>query len=250
MKIVCFANNTVGLETVRHLRNSDADIVALIVHESGKQKLTNEIIEAANLPPESVISADTLNDPNTIGQLTALKPDCGVSAFFGHILRKPILDLFPRGVVNLHTSLLPLNRGSYPNVWTIVDQTAAGVSMHLIDEGVDTGAILAQKEIELCPSDTGLTLNQRLESAVIDLFRNNWDKFISGQLKPQPQNDTLSSVHRASDTSQIDRIDLDANVRAGDLIDILRARTYPPHRGAYFEVDGQKYFVELKIEKE
>ena len=250
MKIVCFANNTVGLESVRHLRKAGADIVALVVHEPSKQKHTDEIIATADLPSENILTADALGTDGAIEQLAALKPDVGVSAFFGYILQKPILDLFPRGIVNLHTSLLPLHRGAYPNVWTIVDQTAAGVSMHLVDKGIDTGPILAQAEISLCPSDTGQSLNQRLEKAAIELLKNNWDKFVRGELKANEQDDSLASVHRSRDTAKIDCIDLDANIRAGDLINILRARTYPPHRGAYFEIDGQRYFMELKIEKE
>ena len=250
MKTVCFANNTVGLESVRHLRKAGADIVALVIHESSNQKHTDKIIAAANLSPESVFTAGQLKQTDTLNHLAKLKPDCGVSAFFGDILRKSVIDLFPRGIINLHTSLLPLNRGSYPNVWTIVDRTAAGATMHLVDEGVDTGPILAQIEIETCPSDTGLSLNQRLENAAIELFKNNWDKFVAGELTPQAQDHSLATTHRRNDTDQIDRIDLDATVRASDLIDILRARSCPPHRGAWFEVDGQKYFMELKIEKE
>jgi methionyl-tRNA formyltransferase len=250
MKVVCFANNVVGLETVRYLREVDAEIVALVVHEPGKQKLTDEIISTADVAPENMIQADRLNDSSTIELIKALNPDCGVSAFFGHILRKPIIDIFPKGIVNLHTSLLPVNRGSWPNVWTIVDQTQAGVSMHLVDEGVDTGPVLAQASLNVCPSDTGLSLNRRLESALIELFRANWDNFALGKLKPQPQDESKATLHRVKDASTTDRVDLDAMVRAGDLINILRARTSPPHRGAWFEVDGQKYFMELKIEKE
>ena len=73
---------------------------------------------------------------------------------------------------------------------------------------------------------------------------------MSGDLQPKPQADAEATLHYARDTQQIDCIELDATCRAGDLIDILRARTYPPHRGAYFEVDGQKYFMKLEIEKE
>ncbi|QEG20312.1 Bifunctional polymyxin resistance protein ArnA [Mariniblastus fucicola] len=250
MKVVCFANNTVGLESVRHLRKAGTEIVALVVHEPAKQKRTTEIIAAANLPQENIFTASQLSDAATLEQIAALKPECGLSAFFGYILKQPTIDLFPRGIVNLHTSLLPLHRGSYPNVWTIVDQTAAGATMHLVDKGVDTGPILAQNQIPLFPDDTGLSLNQRLETAAVELLQSNWSKFVSGELQPLPQDDSLASLHRASDTANIDRIDLDATVRAGDLIDVLRARTFPPHRGAYFEVDGQRYFLELKIEKE
>jgi methionyl-tRNA formyltransferase len=250
MKVVCFANNTVGLEAVRHLRASGVEIVALVVHESDKGKLTDEIIAASQTRSENVLIGSQLRDSATLKQIAALKPVCGVSAFFGYILRQPMIDLFPRGIVNLHTSMLPLNRGSYPNVWTIVDDTPAGVTMHLVDKGVDTGPVLAQAKIDVCPDDTGLTLNARLETAMVRLFRDNWKKFARGELQPVPQNDADATLRRASDTSKIDCIDLDATYRAGDLINILRARTYPPHRGAYFEVDGQKYFLQLEIEKE
>ncbi len=250
MKVVCFANNTVGLEAVRHLRAAGAQIVALVVHEPEQGKLTDEIIAASETRSENVLTGNQLRDPATFERIASLKPDCGVSAFFSHILRQPMIDLFPLGIVNLHTSLLPLNRGSYPNVWTIVDDTPAGVTMHLVDRGVDTGPVLAQEQVETRPDDTGLTLNARLEAAMVRLFKTNWEKFANGELQPVPQNDAEATLHRASDTSQIDCIDLDATYRAGDLINILRARTYPPHRGAWFEVDGQKYFMELKIEKE
>lgn len=250
MKVVCFANNLVGLEAVRHLHDAGADIVALVVHGPGKQKLGDEIIETSGIDPSNLIFANQLNEPETIQQLKALKPDCGVSAFFADILRKPIIDIFPHGIVNLHTSLLPLNRGSWPNVWTIVDETAAGVTMHLVDEGVDTGPILVQETVDVCPTDNGSTLNRRLELALVELFRNKWKAFASGELQPQPQDNSVATTHRIKDSAQIDCIDLDANYRAGDLINIIRARTFPPHRGAWFEVDGQKYFLELKIEKE
>lgn len=250
MKVVCFANNEVGLGAVRHLRDSDAEIVALIVHKPEQQKYGSEIIEAANVESENLICARQLDAPSTIKQIAALKPDCGVSAFFGHIIRRPVIDLFPRGIINLHTSLLPLNRGSWPNVWTIVEDSAAGVSMHLVDEGVDTGPILAQTKVEVSPADTGLSLNQKLQDELIQLFRDNWSRFANGELTPMRQDDSQATVHRVKDAASIDRIDLDASYKARDLINILRARTSPPHQGAWFEVDGQRYFLQLKIEKE
>ena len=250
MKVVCFANNFVGLKTVQHLRQSSAEIVALVTHAPADAKLSEEIIEASAVAPENRIVASRLNDPATIEQINALNPDCGVSAFFGHILRKPLLRLFPRGIVNLHSSLLPLNRGSWPNVWTIVDETAGGVTMHLIDEGVDSGEILAQQVVDVLPTDTGLTLNERLEVAAVELFRDNWVAFVEGKLQTRSQDDSLATLHRMQDAAAIDRIDLDASYRAKDLINVLRARTFPPHRGAWFEIDGQRYFLELKIEKE
>lgn len=250
MRVICFANNLVGLEAVKHLRDAGAEIVALVVHETQKQKLGPEILAAAEVDEQNIIFANRLNEAETIDQIAKLNPDCGVSAFFAEIIRQPIIDLFPKGIVNLHTSFLPLNRGSWPNVWAIVDETEAGVTMHLVDKGIDTGPILAQESVEVCPTDNGSTLNRRLELALVELFRNNWTKFAAGELQPKTQDDSIATTHRIKDSARIDRIDLDANYRAGDLINIIRARTFPPHRGAWFEVDGERYFLELKIEKE
>ena len=119
MNVVCFANNLVGLEAIRHLRESNADIVALVVHDPDKQKLGSEIIDASGVLEQNVIFASRLNEASTIEQIASLKPDCGVSAFFGEIIRQPIIDLFPNGIVNLHTSLLPLNRGSWRSYWDL-----------------------------------------------------------------------------------------------------------------------------------
>ena len=250
MNVICFANNLVGIECVKHLRASGTNLQALVVHESGRQKMAAEIIDESGLPADHIFTGNQLKDPQVIQRLFELKPDCGVSAFFGYIFRRPIIDLFPRGIVNLHTSLLPLNRGSFPNVWTIVDQTAAGVTMHLVDEGVDTGSILAQAQVEVSPADTGQTLNKRLESTMIELFKDNWESFAQGNLEPVMQNENIATSHMAKDTELIDKIDLEKSYVARDLINILRARTYPPYRGAWFEIDGQKYFLKLEIEKE
>lgn len=212
--------------------------------------MTSEIVSESGLPAELIFNGNQLGNPTVIQQLSELEPDCGVSAFFGYIIRRPIIDLFPHGIVNLHTSLLPQNRGSYPNVWTIVDRTPAGVTMHLVDEGVDTGPILAQASVKVSPNDTGKSLNAKLESAMIKLFRDNWQSFAQGNLEPVVQDENIATCHKAMDTNSIDEIDLSQNYVAGDLINILRARTFPPHRGAWFEVDGQKYFLKLEIEKE
>lgn len=250
MKVVCFANNVVGLAAVKHLRQIGEDIVMLVVHEPDEQKLTDEIISAANVAPENVFTGGQLKQPESVERMVSLQPDCGVSAFFGHIFRRNVIDVFPRGIVNLHTSMLPYNRGSYPNVWTIVEKTPAGVSMHLVDEGVDTGPVLAQAAVAVSPADTGLSLNLRLESAMIELFEANWGLFVEEKLQPLAQDNGAATTHRAADTNQIDGIDLDADYRAGDLLNILRARTCPPHRGAYFEKDGKRYYMRLEIEEE
>jgi methionyl-tRNA formyltransferase len=72
-----------------------------------------------------------------------------ISFGYRHILRKEIVDYFSGRSINLHASLLPWNRGADPNLWSFLENTPKGVTIHEIDYGVDTGKILAHREIRL-----------------------------------------------------------------------------------------------------
>ena len=152
----------------------------------------------------------------------------------------------------MHPAYLPYNRGAYPNVWAIVDGTRAGATIHYIDEGVDTGDIIDQTEVEVTPGDTGESLYKKLETACIELFAHAWPRIAEAPAKvtADAQNSSEGTSHRVRDTDNIDRIDLDKTYRAGDLLDIIRARTFHGFKGAYFEQNGEKYFLRIDIEKE
>jgi len=252
MRVVTFVNNTVGLETLRAIQRNGDTIVAVVVHPFKSATLHREILDFAADNNSAIIEATALADGSTIRQLVDLAPDIGVSAFFGYILRSEIIDIFKRGIINVHPSFLPYNRGSYPNVWSIVDGTPTGATIHYIDEGIDTGAIIDQSQIEITPEDTGESLYVRLESACNELFSKTWPKIsqADGVLPASTQQLADGTTHRIKDTEQIDRIDIDAQYKASDLLNVIRSRTFTGYHGAYFESGGTKYFLQIKIEKE
>src|SRR5581483_3200217 len=173
--------------------------------------------------------APMLARPETIAGLRDLKPDLGLSVFFGYILRAPVLEMFPAGCLNVHPGLLPYNRGTYPNVWSIVEGTPAGVTLHYVDEGVDTGDIVAQREVAVEPTDTGATLYAKLEEACLETFAAAWPAIAAGTAPRRPQPAAPGTTHRRADVERIDRIELDRHYPARELIDVLRARTFPPY---------------------
>lgn len=246
MRVVVLANNRLGLECVRVVVEAGADIVAIVVHPDGQAVLRDEIVRASGVPADAVFEATRLGDPSTVAAIAALGPELGVSAFFGFILRREFLDLFSEGVINLHPSLLPWNRGAYANVWAIVDQTPAGVTLHYIDEGVDTGDIIAQRQTPLTPVDTGATLYDKLISDGLDLFRETFPRLLDSGVtrSPQPEN---GSSHKVADVALIDEIHLDRQYHARELIDIIRARTFAPHAGAYFMDGDRKVYLRLQL---
>jgi methionyl-tRNA formyltransferase len=217
-----------------------------VVHPDQRRAYGEEILRAAGVRPECVFCGNDLGAA-TVEKIRALRPEIGISVYFGYILRPDLLSVLPRGCINLHPALLPYNRGAHPNVWSIVEGTPAGVTLHRVDAGVDTGEVLAQREVEIEPADTGQTLYYRLETAAIELFQRNWGALKAGRVRGTPQRREGGTVHRARDLAQLDRIDLDRRYRARDLINLLRARTFPPHEGAYFEEDGRRVHLRLEL---
>lgn len=110
-----------------------------------------------------------------------------ISYGYRYILRPSVLLLFPRKAINLHISLLPWNRGADPNLWSFLEDTPKGVTIHLIDSGLDTGDILVQKEIHHNNEDTLRTSYERLSHAVEKLFIENWLVIREKKLIPVPQ---------------------------------------------------------------
>lgn len=249
MKIVYFGNNHLGLQLLRWLKERGEEIVGLVLHPVTTAKFADEMRAAVDLPPERIFSGERLREPEVVARIAALEAELGLSIMFGHLLRPELLGHFPRGVVNLHPALLPYNRGQYPNVWSIVEGTPSGTTLHYIDPGLDTGDIIAQKEVREEPTDTGETLYGRLMEASFSLFCETWPQLRAGAAprSPQPEGGTF---HRTRDVQQIDEIDLDRTYTARDLLNLLRARTFPPYRGAWFQTPQGRVFVSVQLELE
>jgi len=247
MRILYLGNNWVGWQVIRWLREQNEQIVGLVVHPPHKRKYGDEIIRSAQVSPAHIFDGAQLRQPEVLQAIRALRPDIGLSVLFGYILAPEVLDLFPSAVINLHPAYLPYNRGAYPNVWSIVERTPAGVTLHYIDAGVDTGDIVAQRQVPIEPVDTGETLYRKLEQACVELFKETWPLIRSGQASRIRQRSDEGSYHRTRDVERIDHIDLDRKYTARELIDVIRARTFPPYPGGYFIHQGRKVYLRLQL---
>ena len=113
--------------------------------------------------------------------------DCVISYGYRHILKEEQLALCKRPPINLHISLLPYNKGAYPNFWAWYEETPHGVSIHHIDSGVDTGDIILQKELFFNEGTTLSKSYSKLREELEDLFVKNSDKILSYSYIPQSQ---------------------------------------------------------------
>ena len=132
--------------------------------------------------------------------ITSIKGyDLVISFGYKHIITKDVLDTHHAPIINLHISYLPWNRGAHPNFWSHFDGTPSGVSIHLIDEGVDTGPILFQKYVNFTKNeDTFSKAYYRLIREVEILFIENLELILSKKYTITPQL-YLGSCHRVAD---------------------------------------------------
>ena len=129
-----------------------------------------------------------MKDPEFLHALTEWKPDLIAVAAFGRILPPTILSLPPLGCINVHGSLLPKYRGAGPIQWAIINgETETGITTMLMDEGMDTGAMLLQEAIPITPDDTAGTLAPRLAEIGGKLLVETIARLKASTLTPRPQ---------------------------------------------------------------
>jgi len=136
-----------------------------------------------------------MKDPDFLHALAGWNPDLIAVAAFGRILPPAILSLPPRGCINVHGSLLPKYRGAGPIQWAIINgETETGITTMLMDEGMDTGAMLLQEAVPITPDDTGGTLSSRLAEIGGRLLVETIARLKAGTLVPRPQNASRATL--------------------------------------------------------
>lgn len=176
--------------------------------------------------------------------------DLIVSAGFRHIVPEKFLNIPSFGAVNIHKSYLPYNRGANPNVWSIIEDNPAGVSIHYMTASVDAGAIIDRRKVSIEPDDNARDLYERLEEAQTQQFKEMWPEIRDGTAETIEQDPDEGTYHRKSDFVSLWELNREETVQVGKFIDRLRALTFPPYKNAYFTQDGERYHVEIEISRE
>jgi len=238
LRIVFFSyRGTIGARCLEWLLGrSDAETLAVVtwpdyVHPEIRIAV-KEVLYDAHLP---LYQPRDPNSPGFVEVMRSLEPDLFVSMYFGKLFKAPLLAVPRLGCVNIHNSLLPRYRGQAPSIWAVANgDTVSGQTMHYLDEGVDTGDIIAQKSCPVTDEDTGYTLGAKLEDLGVALFKEAFPMVLSGNAPRQPQDDSLATRCRSPRPSDL-RIDWTKS--ALGVRNFVRAFT-APMAGAYTRAAG------------
>jgi len=178
MRIVTMVNWNVGVRYLKELIRMKEDIVGVVVWPedppSGYPLDGYSVRKVAfeNYLPVYQPMPKEINTPKFIKLLANLKPDLIISSGFPKIFCKEILQIPSLGCINTHPSLLPKYRGMAPDFWAIINgDKETGLTVHFLDEGVDSGDIISQGKVEISSTDTGFTLEEKLGELASELFK-------------------------------------------------------------------------------
>jgi methionyl-tRNA formyltransferase len=245
MSIVFVGTPEFAVPSLRRLVADGYDVSAVITQPDRatgrhRNRLTPPPVKVAALELGlPVHQPDKLRDPAAVALLRDLAPEVMVVVAYGQILRQEMLDIPPRGVLNVHASLLPKYRGASPIAAAILNGDAeTGVSIMLMDAGMDTGPVLAQRRESISPNDTTGTLSERLANIGADLLGETLPRWLAGEIEPQAQDDSQASVTRL--TRKEDG-GIDWSLPADGIS--RRVRAYNPWPGARTTLDGEQITI-------
>jgi methionyl-tRNA formyltransferase len=168
-------------------------------------------------------------------QLAALQPDAIIVVGYGRIIPRWMLELPRLGNINLHASLLPKYRGAAPIQWAIArGETATGVTTMRLDEGLDTGDILLQKDAPIAPDDTAETLAPRLAATGAELLVETLNRLQAGTMDSRPQDHSQATL---APLLKKENGKMDFELTATEIYNRLRG--FQPWPGAFTDFRGK-----------
>ena len=201
-KILFFGNERLatGLATtaptLRALIAAGYEITGVIVaqNEIGKSRQAREleIVQLANEHKIPVLAPANLNE--IIDDLAAMKADAAVLVAYGKIVHQSVIDIFPKGIINIHPSLLPMHRGPTPIESVILNgDHKTGVSLMRLSARMDAGPVYVQESISLNGSETKQVLAGQLQQLGADMLIANLPAILNGSLEPTDQVDSAAT---------------------------------------------------------
>jgi methionyl-tRNA formyltransferase len=234
MRVVFMGTSDFAVPILDKLVQSEHQIAAVYTQPdrpAGRRRIptSSAVKKAALAYGLSILQPEGLKAPAEVERLARLVPDVIVVAAFGQILPLRVLEIPPFGCLNIHPSLLPRHRGISPIPAVILDgDDETGVTIMLMDAGVDTGPILVQEKIPIEFQDTAQSLSTKLARLGAELLARILPLWLTHKLTPQPQDES-----KATYTRSITKSDGEINWQLPAIELWRRVRAFYPWPGCY-----------------
>lgn len=234
-------------ELLKDRNNNILGIVTKPDHPAGRgRKLrSSPVKEKAKEEGLTIWQPERVNNIEFLNILRSVSPEVIVVAAYGQILRRDLLSLPRRGAINVHASLLPRFRGPDPiRAALLQGEKKTGVTIMLMDEGVDTGPILAQKEVAIDEEDNYQSLTEKLGKEGGKLLLETLPRWVRGEIAPRLQGGEASYAP----ILKKERARIDWGDSAFNIVNQIRA--FSPYPGAYTYFQNRRLKILKAILKE
>ena len=244
MAIIFLGTSDWAVPCLRALSASGHEIAAVYTQPDrpagrGRQPTAPPIKLAAQELGLAVRQPERLHEPQALLELQEFRPEAMVCCAFGQFLRPAVLAVAPRGILNVHPSLLPRFRGATPIQSAILEGDAkTGVTIILMDEGLDTGPVLGQREEIIASGDTAGSLGERLARLASVLLLETLDSWLAGRITPQAQDQLQATI-----TRRIEKKDAEIDWSQPAVEIWRRVRAFNPQPGAHTFLDEEALHV-------
>jgi len=236
--IVIYLNGERGLVTLEAVLAAGHGVTAVVVPE---RLAGSEVARRAAKTGAAVEPVAKVNDPAFVESLKARKARLGLIGGYSTIFKKPLIEAPELGTINLHGGRLPEYRGGSPLNWQIINgETVAGVSVIRVDEGIDSGPVLAEATFPIGPDDTIADAHEKANGLFLGLVLTVLKGFDDGTLVERRQDETHARYWRQRKPADgwINWHDMPA----GKVRDLVRGITRP-YPGAFTDWQGQRVRV-------
>jgi methionyl-tRNA formyltransferase len=230
-RIVVIGRTGLAVACLRIVMEAGDDVAAVVVDrdDDGIDGWQPSLRRAAAGAGVKVMQPGNVNEPSVVDELAAASPHFLLSFQAAPILRAPLISIATVAALNLHYGLLPRYRGVAPIAWAVINGEAeTGVTLHHIDDGIDSGPIVASDRVAIGPSDTAREVYDRCLEAGVRLFSAQWPVLRELNNVPGTAQDSDSALYynRHALDFGVRRIRWEADAQS--LADWMRAFIFPP----------------------
>ena len=246
-RVVLLLNHKPGIEVCRFLLADEMTEIVTVFLTGDDPAYESEIESILDKKEIPIYRGKDVWDPLTITEI--LKPlgvDFLISVYWPWLLKEFTFDFF-KDSINFHPALLPRNRGWFPHVYNLKDDTPAGVALHRILADADAGDIWASKAVRTLPTDTASDLYTRLQVEIVGLFKEVWPQILRSEIQAVEQDHSISTYNKKNAIAELDEINLDSTVNVREFLNLLRSRTFNNKGFAYFFSEGKKISISISL---
>lgn len=236
--IGCVESSAVFLKI---LIEQKADIVGVITKK--ESKVNADFVDLSEISQKNKIPClyvNNINDVQTYDFVKNLRPDIGFCLGWSQLLKKDLLDMFPKGVIGFHPAALPQNKGRHPLIWALaLGLTETASSFFILEEGADTGKVISQEKVPILYEDNARTLYDKVMAVAKVQLKELWNQLSKDEVHVIECSGQKGNAWRKRSKSD-GKIDWRMSSRT--IYNLVRALS-EPYVGAHFEYDNKEYKI-------